>query len=73
MTKSDVQIGAVVRCPKGHEHTYRPFDPLSGRVYCTGDGCWSDGCQSDDGSGTYYDLSQLTLVKSATSITASNT
>lgn len=60
--KPSVAIGVVVSCPKGHEYTYRPSDQLSGLIYCTSGECWSDGCQGDSGSGTYYNLSQLTLV-----------
>lgn len=67
ITLSDVQIGAVVRCPNGHEQTYMPCDRLSGSVYCTCGKCWSDGCQGDSGSGTHYDISKLTLVRKSNS------
>lgn len=55
-----VRVGLNVRCPKGHELTYHPSDPLSGRIYCTKGDCWDSGCQGDSGSGTHYEASEVT-------------
>jgi hypothetical protein len=63
--EDQVRIGTQVRCPRGHEHTYRASDNLSGRLYCTAGDCWSDGCQSDDGGGTHYDRDKLELIEAA--------
>ena len=57
-----VAIGNAVKCPHGHIHIYQPFDRLNGSIYCTEGECWSDGCQSDSGSGTSYTVSELSPV-----------
>jgi hypothetical protein len=67
MKIEQVAIGVTVRCPKGHEHTYRPSDHLGGGIYCVKGECWSEGCQGDSGSGTHYKVEELTLVSSVKS------
>lgn len=47
--------GMTVYCPRGHSTTLSY--PMS-RVYCCEGDCWGDGCQSDSGSGTYYQFEQ---------------
>lgn len=53
-------VGAVVYCPRGHRHEIHPSDPMGGQIYCTSNGCWSDGCQSDSGCGAHYNAEKCT-------------
>lgn len=50
-----VFIGRTIYCPRGHKHVIHASNRMSGQIYCTEKGCWSEGCQSDSGSGTHYE------------------
>jgi hypothetical protein len=52
--------GMTVYCPKGHAHQ---LPHASGRLYCCIGDCWSDGCQGDSGSGTYYPFAACRATK----------
>lgn len=56
-----VVAGIVVVCPKGHQHTIKPYEQTN-RIYCCKGECWSSGCQSDSGSGTHYGIEQCRSV-----------
>lgn len=49
--------GMEIACPKGHVHK---LTHATSKLYCTKGDCWSDGCQGDSGSGTYYGLEECT-------------
>lgn len=55
--------GVTLYCPNGHAIVIAPHTQMSRRVYCCKGDCWSDGCQSDSGSGTHYAAAQCSATK----------